>query len=102
MPDRLNDAVKLLVESCHPEKIILFGSWAEGRAKHDSDIDLLVVVAEVKDKAAEIVRLNRILSPLRLSVDLLVVDKKTFQYWADTPGNVYYEASAGRTLYEAA
>ena len=35
-------------------------------------------------------------------VDLLVVSKEKFDYWSDTPGNVYFEAATeGRTLYEA-
>jgi len=48
-------------------------------------------------------RLNRVLSPLRMSVDLLVVSKKTFDYWVSTPGNVYFQAiQEGTVLYEAA
>jgi len=27
-----------------PERVILFGSWAEGRASADSDVDLLVIL----------------------------------------------------------
>lgn len=49
------------------------------------------------------VRLNRVLSPLRIPVDLLVVSEDVFQYWCDTPGNVYFEAATeGKVLYEAA
>ena len=100
---QLDKAVSLLVGACQPAKIILFGSFAKETAKEDSDIDLLIVMDEVKNKAQEIVRLNRLLSTLRMSVDLVIVDTKTFKYWSDTPGNVYYEAySAGKTLYEAA
>ncbi len=103
MLKNLDQAVKILVDDCHPAKIILFGSQAEGRAKKDSDIDLLIVLDNVSNKARECVRLNRLLSPLRLSLDLVIVDSKTFKYWSDTPGNVYYEAySAGKTLYETA
>ena len=38
--DRLVEVTK---ELCDPEAIILFGSWAEGRATKDSDLDVLVV-----------------------------------------------------------
>lgn len=34
-----------IVETIHPERIILFGLVARGEADEDSDIDLLVVVA---------------------------------------------------------
>jgi len=35
-----------VVEAIHPEKIILFGSRAWGKADESSDIDLFVVVAD--------------------------------------------------------
>jgi predicted nucleotidyltransferase len=99
----LDRATELLKDSAHPQKIILFGSHARKDAREDSDIDILVVEAEVKDRIAEMVRLNRTLSPLRIPVDLLVVSEEMFEYWADTPGNVYYQAKTeGRIIYEAA
>lgn len=93
--------VQLLVDACHPSKIILFGSVATGTDDSGNDLDVLIVKDKVESRAEEVVRLNQILSPLRLPVDLLVVDSITFQDWSDTPGNVYYEARAtGKTLYE--
>ena len=48
-------------------------------------------------------RLNRLLRSLDIAVDLLVVSTEKFQYWRETPGNVYFEAATeGRVLYEAA
>lgn len=104
----VNDAIiakaaELLREAAHPTRIILFGSHARGLAQSDSDVDLMVVLPEVRDRMAEMVRLNRVLSPLRIPVDLLVVSEEAFEYWSDTPGNVYFEAAAeGRVLYEQA
>jgi predicted nucleotidyltransferase len=96
-------ATKLLLEAAHPTRIILFGSYGRGDAGAESDIDLLVVEHDVKDRVAEMTRLNRVLSPLRLSVDLLVVSQATFDYWASTPGNVYFQANQeGKVLYAAA
>ncbi|MDP2156493.1 MAG: nucleotidyltransferase domain-containing protein [Nitrospirota bacterium] len=96
-------ATRLLLDAAHPNKIILFGSYGRGDANAESDIDLLVVETEVKDRVAEMTRLNRVLSPLRISIDLLVVSQDTFDYWASTPGNVYFHAiHEGKVLYEAA
>ena len=96
-------AVELLKTHAHPRLVILFGSCARGDARTDSDIDLLVVEPQVADRVAEMVRLARILSPLRLPVDLLVVSEDMFRYWSDTPGNVYHAAlTEGRVLYEQA
>ncbi len=102
----LNDAVfeqmtALLRQAAQPTRIILFGSHARRDAQPGSDIDLLVVERDVPDRAAEMVRLSRVLSPLRLPVDVLVVSEEAFREWAGTPGNVYSTAlREGRVLYE--
>ena len=37
-------ALATILEIAHPLLVILFGSYAQGRAREDSDLDLLVVV----------------------------------------------------------
>lgn len=99
----LSRATELLRDAARPTRIILFGSRARGDTRSDSDFDLMVVLDRVVDRAAEMVRLARVLSPLRLPVDLLVVSEEAFRYWSDTPGNVYSAArSEGKVLYEQA
>ena len=93
----------LLVQAARPKRIILFGSQARGDAPPDSDFDVMVVEEKPGNRFAEMVRLNRLLRSFDIAVDLLVVSEEKFQYWRDTPGNVYYEAATeGETLYEAA
>ena len=93
----------VLVQAARPKRIILFGSQACGDAAEDSDFDLLVVGDRPVNRFSEMVRLNRLLRSFGVAVDLLVVSEEKYQYWRDTPGNVYHEAaSRGRTLYEAA
>jgi predicted nucleotidyltransferase len=36
--------VQQIVAHCHPQKVILFGSYAHGTPTADSDVDLLVVM----------------------------------------------------------
>ncbi len=101
--DKLNEAVRRIVAAAQPRKIILFGSRARADARPDSDVDLMVVKDAVTDRGAEMVRLRGLLTKLRLPVDLLVVSREKFDYWSDTPGNVYFEArDEGKVLYEAA
>jgi uncharacterized protein len=96
-------AAELLRQAASPEKIILFGSYAQGRADAGSDVDLLVVERAVSDVAGEMVRLMRVLSPLRIPADVLVVSGKDFAEWSDTPGHILCEAATqGVVLYEAA
>lgn len=99
----VKQAVDVIVAAAGPKRIILFGSRARGQAAADSDFDLLVIEDKPVERYAEMVRLNRLLRPMGIPIDLLVVSEEKFQYWRDTPGNVYYEAaSEGRVLYEAA
>ena len=96
-------ATELLRQAADPEKIILFGLYAQNRADSGSDLDLLVVEPVVTDAAAEMVRLMRVLSPLRIPADVLVVSRQDFADWSDTPGHILFEAARdGVVLYEAA
>ena len=102
-PEKIQEAVRRIVEVAHPMKVVLFGSRARGEAKPESDIDLLVVEENAKNASEEAERLYRALRDLLMPVDIVVVDREKFDYWKDTPGNVYYEAAQdGRSLYEAA
>lgn len=40
---QIDEIVRILVSECRPEKIILFGSYAQGTAQEDSDLDLAIV-----------------------------------------------------------
>jgi predicted nucleotidyltransferase len=100
---KIQEAVELLREAGNPVRIILYGSYGHGTPHEDSDLDFLVVMPVVLNRRMEMVRLRRVLSPLRIPVNLLVVSDKVFREWSDTPGNIFYEAAReGRVLYEAA
>src|SRR5207302_1938973 len=43
--ERIRDYCDAIGREFHPDKIILFGSYAHGSATPDSDVDLLVVLA---------------------------------------------------------
>ena len=102
-PEKIAEAVRRIVETAHPVRVILFGSHARGDADRDSDMDLLVVERNVQDRYAEMVRLHHSLRGLILPVDILVISEMDFGEWADTPGSVYCTARReGKVLYEAA
>lgn len=88
----LRKAVELLQQAAPGSTIIVFGSCARGQVSEDSDLDVLVIEPEVNSPHERMVRLNRVLRPLGIPTDVLVYDRKTFEYWADTPGTVLYEA----------
>lgn len=99
--DQIKEAGDILVREAQPEKIILFGSYARGEVQPDSDLDLLVVVKGVRHPQAEMARLRRALSPLRIPVDVLVTDvARLSSSWANFPGSYLYDAlREGEVLY---
>ena len=79
-----------------PEKIILFGSYAEGTATHSSDVDLLVVMRHSGTSSDQVVKIRgKAEAPFPL--DLLVWKPKetkrtdSFARTVLTCGKVLYE-----------
>jgi len=100
--EKIGQAVKILADLAHPEKIILFGSYARGDAREDSDVDFVVVEREAPDKAAEMVRLRRALRPLRIPVDILVFSSAELEQWGQVPGTaLYWALREGRIVHDA-
>lgn len=65
-------AVRRIVEALHPEKIILFGSYAYGKPTPDSDVDLLVVFDTLVARTERFLAVSELLSPRPFPVDILV------------------------------
>jgi len=97
----VKQAVDLLLRAAPAgSKVILFGSYARGEARPDSDLDFLVVEPRVENRYAEAIRLREALRNLDSAVDVLVVSERVFNDWADTPNTVIYEAAREGRVYE--
>ncbi len=99
----IGDAARILADAAQPLKIILFGSYADGKPTEESDVDLLVIERTVPDKLGEMVRLRRLLRPLRIPVDVLVYSEDEVREWGHLPGTaLYWALKQGKVLHEAA
>src|SRR5512137_327135 len=65
-------AVQRIVSALHPEKIILFGSYATGKPTPDSDVDLLVIMETELSSSLRYVAVSSLLEPRPFPVDILV------------------------------
>ena len=96
----INLAVETLMASTPPgSRVILFGSQATGKADSRSDVDLLVVEPEVKDRIQEMLRLSEILRPLKICFDLMLVSADVFDHWKNTPNSLAYRVSREGKVY---
>lgn len=101
--DTIEAAVHLLAEGSKVQRIILFGSYATGMAREDSDVDFLVLESGLTSRREEMVRLRARLRPLGIPVDVMVADAGQFETWKGHPGSALFEAARhGQVLFERA
>ena len=100
-PPYLSEVVDQIVHNFHPEKIILFGSWARGEAREDSDLDLLVVISKVEHTRKAAIEIGNALSNLPISKDIVVSTPKDIEKYGKTIGYILRPALAeGKIIYE--
>ena len=94
-------AVQALAQAApQAEQIVLFGSHARGDADEGSDFDFLVIEPVVENRAREMVRLRRVLRPLRVPADILVYSREEVTLWGQQPGTaLYWALKEGRVVH---
>ena len=70
--DAIHAVAQRIVEKFTPEKIILFGSYANGNPQASSDVDLLVVMKTDLTPRAQRLQIARTISPRPFGLDILV------------------------------
>ena len=101
-PSCLPEVVERIVRKFHPVRIILFGSWARGDAREDSDIDLLVVLPKVEHKRKVAIQIGNSLSNLPISKDIIVTTLEEIEARGKIVGNILRPAlEEGKIIYES-
>ena len=99
----LDQMVQRIVERFHPDRIILFGSHAKGKASNDSDLDLLVVMSVEGSRRSKANEIDLALADRIMPVDVIVVTPDQFERQRDVMGTIVREAvREGKTVYERA
>ena len=103
IPGTIEEMVRRIVEWASPERIILFGSHARGDAKPGSDVDLLVLFAEVESPRERAAELYAALSGSPWPKDIVVSTTERFERYKNVVNTVYWPAAReGRVVYERA
>ena len=103
-PEQISEIVQILSTRCHPEKIILFGSYARGTANEDSDLDLAIVH---KTDLPDYKRAYEFRKALReggrrwfFPMDILVYTPEEFEIYRHSQYHLREILQTGKTLYE--
>jgi predicted nucleotidyltransferase len=99
---KLTQAVVAVTSLTAADLVALFGSWAEGRGRGESDIDLLVVTPTT-ERLHLTIRLKRALRPVLggMSLDLFVLTPEEWEQARRRRGTIGWEADQfGVKLYE--
>lgn len=102
-PEKVEAAIRRIVEVARPVKLILFGSYVRGETNINSDVDFLIVVGDdVKDSRGESVRIREALGDILMPMDILVIPDSRWQEMKEIPGLIYREAlKTGEIVYES-
>ncbi len=101
--EKIDEMVRRIVKRVHPEKIILFGSYARGSATIDSDADILVVMPVKGSKRKRATDIDLALVGVDLPVDVIVVTPEELEQNRNRIGTIIYPAlREGKVLYERA
>ena len=83
------------------EKVILFGSYAQGTATQDSDIDLLVVARTNLPPGARYGAVRRLFGDYPAGFDIIVETPEEFAQWRTVVNHIVYFADRyGKVIYE--
>jgi len=95
------DVVNRLVNEFHPETIYLFGSHAWGEPEAESDVDLLVIVKNSRQKPIQrAVRAQRSLRGVKVPIDVLVKTRREFERYTSVKASLEAQITReGKLLY---
>jgi len=97
----IDQVVKQIVEKFKPQKIILFGSYARGNPRPESDVDLLVVMDTPLREVKQSLEIHHSLN-IMFGLDLIVYTPKHLKERADMGDWFVIDIlKEGKVLYEA-
>ncbi|MEK7686675.1 MAG: nucleotidyltransferase domain-containing protein [Verrucomicrobiota bacterium] len=91
--ERLEPSLRLLVDRIHPERIILFGSYAYGEPTEHSDVDLLVIRRDITSEKASNLEIRRLFHEVK-------GDRPPFTILSKTPERIANRLAVKSPLYE--
>lgn len=99
--ERIQKIKEMIVDAVAPEKIILFGSYANGSATEDSDLDLVIVWDGAMKRPESNMTIRRLFPMRDFALDVFVFTPEEEAKYKNIKGTIACAAfTNGKTLYE--
>jgi predicted nucleotidyltransferase len=98
----IEQIVNLITSKVSPERIVLFGSYARGDNNENSDIDILIIIKNLKNerKITGLLYKELLTNNISIPVDFLAVDSEKYNKLKDSVGYIYKTIDKeGQILY---
>lgn len=97
----IEGVTQAIAENFHPEKIILFGSYATGNPTPDSDLDFLVVMNSDQPRYKRSLPIQLMFKPYPCAMDILVYTPDEVKKWNGALNHIVTIAHrTGKVVYE--
>jgi len=101
--DKISEIVEKIASGYNPEKIILFGSYANETSDENSDLDLFIIKESKLSRPERTIQVRKLLYGAKLPIDLIVYTPNEIE---ESKGNLYSFVNevlnTGKILYEQA
>jgi len=98
----LDQIVEIIVSVVAPDKIILFGSYARGDNRKDSDIDILVLKSGIgnENRVVDSLYMEFFNKKIRKPIDVIAMDSEKYDRLSDDIGYIYKTIKReGKVIY---
>ncbi|HEX7343773.1 MAG TPA: nucleotidyltransferase domain-containing protein [bacterium] len=99
--DLLSEIVSRVIRAVSPEQVIVFGSFARGNNRPESDLDLLIIKESNRPRYERAIPIYHALRDIMMAVDVIVYTPAEVKEWSKVRQAFITTAlREGRVLYE--
>ena len=99
--EKISEIVRRIATGYDPDKIILFGSYADGKPDVHSDIDIFVIKQSELSRPERTIQLRKLLFGIGVPMDIIVYTPKEVNSEIDSKYSFVNEVlTTGTTVYE--
>ena len=103
LTQEMKDQIVSQLKTINPERIIVFGSYAYGKATKESDLDICVVEKNYNDKFQEKAKIRKLLHGIvKVPIDILNPTLEEYNFYKNEFCSVYKDIEeSGEVLWSS-